>query len=138
VYHSCYYLPCFSLQCKNHCAYCCYIQVVRYHSLVIDASSLPEDLVSIAWTASPKMLSFLDSDQPDGTPFWGSLNNLSLSNPSDYTSNGEVPITINNASNSDFYKIVMGIKHSSRPHYGVQVYWLLLFVLLFICYFSYN
>jgi para-aminobenzoate synthetase len=84
------------------------------------------------------MLSFLDSDQPDGTPFWGSLNNLSLSSPSDYTSNGEVPITISNASNSDFYKIIMGIKHSSRPHYGVQVYWLLLFVLLFICYFSYN
>ncbi|XP_047085963.1 probable aminodeoxychorismate synthase, chloroplastic isoform X1 [Lolium rigidum] len=95
-------------------------KVVRYHSLVIDASSLPEDLVSIAWTASPKMLSFLDSDQPDGIPFWGSLNNLSLSNPSDYTSNGQVPITINNASKSDFCRIVMGIKHSSRPHYGVQ------------------
>jgi para-aminobenzoate synthetase len=111
---------------------------VRYHSLVIDASSLPEDLVSIAWTASPKMLSFLDSDQPDGTPFWALSNNLSLSNLSDYTSNGEVSITTNNASKSDFYKIIMGIKHSSRPHYGVQVYWLLLFVLLFICYFSYN
>uniref|UniRef100_A0ACD6AG35 Uncharacterized protein n=1 Tax=Avena sativa TaxID=4498 RepID=A0ACD6AG35_AVESA len=41
-------------------------KVVRYHSLVIEASSLPKDLVSIAWTASPKMLSFLDSDQPDG------------------------------------------------------------------------
>uniref|UniRef100_A0ACD5ZBN8 Uncharacterized protein n=1 Tax=Avena sativa TaxID=4498 RepID=A0ACD5ZBN8_AVESA len=95
-------------------------KVVRYHSLVIEASSLPKDLVSIAWTASPKMLSFLDSDQPDSTPYWGSLNNLSLTNLSDYTNNGEVPITINNASKSDLYKIIMGIKHSSRPHYGVQ------------------
>ena len=94
---------------------------MRYHSLVIEASSLPEDLISIAWTASPKMLSFLDSDQSDSTPFWGSLNNLCLTNPSDFTSNGEVPITIKDASKSDFYKIVMGIKHSSRPHYGVQV-----------------
>ncbi|CAM0909683.1 unnamed protein product [Alopecurus aequalis] len=95
-------------------------KVVRYHSLVIEANSLPEDLVSIAWTASPKMLSFLDSDQQDSTPFWGSLNNLCLTNPSDFTSNGDVPITIKDASESDFYKIVMGIKHSSRPHYGVQ------------------
>lgn len=95
-------------------------KVVRYHSLVIEASSLPEDLVSIAWTASPKMLSFLDSDQPDNTPFWGSLNNLPLIGPSECTNNGELPITLNNASKSDSYKIVMGIKHSSRPHYGVQ------------------
>lgn len=95
-------------------------KVVRYHSLVIEASSLPEDLVSIAWTASPKMLSFLDSDQPDNTPFWGSLNNLSITDPSERINNGEVPITINNTSKPDGHKIVMGIKHSSRPHYGVQ------------------
>jgi anthranilate/para-aminobenzoate synthase component II len=128
----------FHTSCKNHCTLWCYLQVVRYHSLVIEADSLPEDLVSIAWTASPKMLSFLDSDQPVNTPFWGSLDNISLTSPSDCTNHGEGPITRKNASISDFYKIVMGIKHSSSPHYGVQVYRLLLFVLLFNCYFSYN
>ncbi|XP_044956771.1 probable aminodeoxychorismate synthase, chloroplastic isoform X1 [Hordeum vulgare subsp. vulgare] len=95
-------------------------KVVRYHSLVIEASSLPQDLVSIAWTASPRMLSFLDSDQPDNTSFWGSLNNFATTDPSGHTNNCEVPITINNASKPDGYKIVMGIKHSSMPHYGVQ------------------
>ncbi|XP_037457243.1 probable aminodeoxychorismate synthase, chloroplastic isoform X4 [Triticum dicoccoides] len=95
-------------------------KVVRYHSLVIEASSLPEDLVSIAWTASPRMLSFLDSDKPDNTSFWGSLNNFSITDPLGRTNNCEVPVTINNASKPDGYKIVMGIKHSSMPHYGVQ------------------
>ncbi|VAI91160.1 unnamed protein product [Triticum turgidum subsp. durum] len=95
-------------------------KVVRYHSLVIEASSLPEDLVSIAWTASPRMLSFLDSDKSDNTSFWGSLNNFSIADPSGRTNNREVPITINNATKPDGYKIVMGIKHSSMPHYGVQ------------------
>jgi para-aminobenzoate synthetase len=85
---------------------------VRYHSLVIEASSLPEDLVSIAWTASPKMLSFHESDQLDNTTFWGSLNNVSITNPSERTDIG--------ASELDGYKVVMGIRHSSRPHYGVQ------------------
>ncbi|KAF7097500.1 hypothetical protein CFC21_099311 [Triticum aestivum] len=95
-------------------------KVVRYHSLVIEGSSLPEDLVSIAWTASPRMLSFLDSDKPDNTSFWGSLNNFSITDPLGRTNNCEVPVTINNASKPDGYKIVMGIKHSSMPHYGVQ------------------
>jgi para-aminobenzoate synthetase len=67
------------------------------------------------------MLSFLDSDQPANTPFWGSLDNISFTSPSDCSNNGEGPITRKNASISDFYKIVMGIKHSCRPHYGVQV-----------------
>ncbi|XBI14189.1 hypothetical protein VPH35_140808 [Triticum aestivum] len=95
-------------------------KVVRYHSLVIEATSLPEDLVSIAWCASPKMLSFVDSDQGDNCPLLGSLNNFSITHPSEVTNNREVPITIHNPGKPDGYKIIMGIKHSSRPHYGVQ------------------
>uniref|UniRef100_A0A453TBV0 Glutamine amidotransferase domain-containing protein n=1 Tax=Aegilops tauschii subsp. strangulata TaxID=200361 RepID=A0A453TBV0_AEGTS len=40
--------------------------------------------------------------------------------PSEVTNNREVPITIHNPGKPDGYKIIMGIKHSSRPHYGVQ------------------
>ncbi|CBI31471.3 unnamed protein product, partial [Vitis vinifera] len=50
-------------------------KVVRYHSLVIDAKTLSQELVPIAWTSSKKI------------------------------QNG---------------KILMGIMHCTRPHYGVQ------------------
>ncbi|TVU07741.1 hypothetical protein EJB05_41110, partial [Eragrostis curvula] len=92
-------------------------QVVRYHSLVIEAGSLPDDLLSIAWTASPKLLSFLESDRTDisNSVFWGSLENFMV-DPSRCSSNAE------ELTNSvlDSCKIIMGLKHSSRPHYGVQ------------------
>lgn len=97
-------------------------KAVRYHSLVIEAGSLSEDLVSIAWTASPKMLSFLGSGQPDITssPFWGSLDNLLGTNPLERSGNGGKIPNMNNARVSDGYRVVMGIRHSSRSHYGVQ------------------
>uniref|UniRef100_A0A0D9WTR2 aminodeoxychorismate synthase n=1 Tax=Leersia perrieri TaxID=77586 RepID=A0A0D9WTR2_9ORYZ len=97
-------------------------KVVRYHSLVIEADSLSEDLESIAWTASPKMLSYLESDKPDITSstFWGSLDNLLITNLSECsTSDGKVP-SINNASEVDGYRVLMGVRHCTRPHYGVQ------------------
>ncbi|KAF0918828.1 hypothetical protein E2562_026201 [Oryza meyeriana var. granulata] len=96
-------------------------KVVRYHSLVIEADSLSEDLVSIAWTASPKMLSFLESDKPDITSstLWGSLDNLFIANQSECSNSGDIP-SINNASKSDDYRVLMGVRHSTRPHYGVQ------------------
>ncbi|CAD6338459.1 unnamed protein product [Miscanthus lutarioriparius] len=61
-------------------------KVVRYHSLVIESGSLPDDLTSIMWTASPNLLSYLER----------------------------------HASESDDSRVIMGIRHSSRPHYGVQ------------------
>uniref|UniRef100_A0A0E0LF72 aminodeoxychorismate synthase n=1 Tax=Oryza punctata TaxID=4537 RepID=A0A0E0LF72_ORYPU len=97
-------------------------KVVRYHSLVIEPDSLSEDLTSIAWTASPKMLSFLESDKPDITSstFWGSLDNLFITNQSECSNSGAKIASINNASESDDYRVLMGIRHSTRPHYGVQ------------------
>ncbi|XP_050210164.1 aminodeoxychorismate synthase, chloroplastic [Mercurialis annua] len=70
-------------------------KVVRYHSLVIDAESLPEDLVPIAWTTSAGIHSFLESQSSDT---WS------------YSLSEEVQMK----------KILMGIKHSTRPHYGLQ------------------
>lgn len=95
---------------------------MRYHSLVIEPDSLSEDLISIAWTASPKMLSFLESDKPDITSstLWGSLDNLFVTNQSECsTTDGKMP-SINDASELDGYRVLMGVRHSTRPHYGVQ------------------
>ncbi|KAF2318550.1 hypothetical protein GH714_008851 [Hevea brasiliensis] len=43
-------------------------KVVRYHSLVIDAESLPKELVPIAWTTSTGTHSFLESQNSDLIP----------------------------------------------------------------------
>ncbi|XP_062229714.1 probable aminodeoxychorismate synthase, chloroplastic [Phragmites australis] len=97
-------------------------KVVRYHSLVIEAGSLPDDLISIAWTASPKMLSFLESDRKNvsTSSFMGSLDSFFMANPPECSNNGGQLSNTSSASESDSSRVIMGIRHSSRPHYGVQ------------------
>lgn len=88
--------------------------MVRYHSLVIDAETLPNELIPIAWTASTGALSFHHTQKSDVTSdasadsFSANLKNGS-SWPLDY-SNGV-----------ERRNVLMGIMHSTRPHYGVQV-----------------
>ncbi|KAL5195433.1 Aminodeoxychorismate synthase, chloroplastic [Glycine soja] len=95
-------------------------QVVRYHSLVIDSESLPEELIPIAWTSSTSTLPFIGSKdfgkfnthevQPDQSifidPFLAKVGSGS-SNQFDYGKTRSA-------------RVLMGIKHSTRPHYGVQ------------------
>ncbi|XP_062234234.1 probable aminodeoxychorismate synthase, chloroplastic [Phragmites australis] len=97
-------------------------KVVRYHSLVIEAGSLPDDLISIAWTASPKMLSFLESDMTNvsTSTILGSLDDFFMEDPPECSNSGGQLSNRSNASESDSSKVIMGIRHSSRPHYGVQ------------------
>ncbi|RLM54751.1 putative aminodeoxychorismate synthase, chloroplastic [Panicum miliaceum] len=97
-------------------------QVVRYHSLVIEPGSLPDDLISIAWTASPNLLSYLESDRANVSTFLGSLDNNFMAVSLEHSiSGGELSnISNGNASESDGSRVIMAIRHSSRPHYGVQ------------------
>ncbi|XP_066375509.1 probable aminodeoxychorismate synthase, chloroplastic [Miscanthus floridulus] len=95
-------------------------KVVRYHSLVIESGSLPDDLTSIAWTASPNLLSYLESDRSNVSTFLGSLDNNFMTNPLEYSNNGAELSNTGHASESDDSRVIMGIRHSSRPHYGVQ------------------
>ncbi|OEL24674.1 putative aminodeoxychorismate synthase, chloroplastic [Dichanthelium oligosanthes] len=97
-------------------------QVVRYHSLVIEAGSLPDDLISIAWTASPNLLSYLESDQTNVSTFLGSLDNNFMAIPLEHSNNGGELSNISNgnAGESDGSSVIMAIRHSRRPHYGVQ------------------
>ncbi|KAG2608297.1 probable aminodeoxychorismate synthase, chloroplastic isoform X2 [Panicum virgatum] len=97
-------------------------KVVRYHSLVIEPGSLPDDLISIAWTASPNLLSYLESDRTNVSTFLGSLDNNFMAVSLEHSISGRELSNISNvnASESDGSRVIMAIKQSSRPHYGVQ------------------
>lgn len=81
-------------------------KVVRYHSLVIDATSLPDEIIPIAWSYSGETLPFLDYQKSDvlNDAFGGqagrqdSICSLATGSP----------------------EVIMAIRHSRMPHYGVQ------------------
>ncbi|XP_057809332.1 aminodeoxychorismate synthase, chloroplastic [Salvia miltiorrhiza] len=85
-------------------------KVVRYHSLVIDPSSLPKKLVPIAWTSSHETIPFLGLQNLDscldGFERRGDLKFFAKS--------------VSTKSEMQTSNILMGIMHSSRPHYGLQ------------------
>ncbi|OMO81246.1 ADC synthase [Corchorus olitorius] len=94
-------------------------KVVRYHSLVVDPKSLPKELVPIAWTSSDDTLSFLETQKFDGIPdnYESEIQQenfdsilAQFKNGSCWSSNG-----------TKSRKVVMGIRHATWPHYGVQV-----------------
>ncbi|CAB4300954.1 unnamed protein product [Prunus armeniaca] len=88
-------------------------KVVRYHSLVVDVESLPDELIPIAWTSSVDALSFIETHKCDV--------------PSEFAA-GSFSRKVKNGSYSPFghsgklqsEKVLMGIMHSTRPHYGLQ------------------
>ncbi|XP_038985756.1 probable aminodeoxychorismate synthase, chloroplastic isoform X2 [Phoenix dactylifera] len=98
-------------------------KVVRYHSLVIDADSLPEELIPIAWATSVHTLSFLGTQQSDIIPnAFGDKSTLQPVGLLDGKIKGKGLSTINNNANDlKSTKVLMGVMHSNQPHYGVQV-----------------
>lgn len=86
-------------------------KVVRYHSLIIDPESLPKELIPIAWTSSDNKLSSLGNNKfgvvPDAYGSQAQHENLDLN--SGKSKNGY-----------QSEKVLMGVMHESRPHYGVQ------------------
>lgn len=98
-----------------------FLQVVRYHSLIIDKESLPKELVPIAWTIYNDTGSFSDKNlcvpvSNSGRSLGdGSVVSVSekLENRSHWSSSH-----VNGKQNRH---ILMGIMHSTFPHYGLQV-----------------
>jgi para-aminobenzoate synthetase len=94
--------------------------VVRYHSLVIDSESLPEVLIPIAWT-STSTLPFVGSKVSD------KYNGHEVQTDQSIFVDSFLPEAGNGSSNLTDYgrtrnaRVLMGVKHSTRPHYGVQV-----------------
>ncbi|KAL5069529.1 hypothetical protein RYX36_020416 [Vicia faba] len=94
-------------------------KVVRYHSLVIDSESLPEVLIPIAWTSTSTLPSIGSkvSDkynghevQSDQSSFFDSFLPEAGNGSSNLIDHGQT----RNA------RVLMGVRHSTRPHYGVQ------------------
>ncbi|KAK8609616.1 hypothetical protein V6N13_062061 [Hibiscus sabdariffa] len=93
--------------------------VVRYHSLVIDGESLPKELIPIAWTSSDDTLSFLETRKFDAIP--DACESERLQANFDYFSaqNGSYRAS-SHVNGTKSRKVVMGIRHATWPHYGVQ------------------
>ncbi|KAG0448771.1 hypothetical protein HPP92_027673 [Vanilla planifolia] len=96
-------------------------KVMRYHSLVIDADTLPKELIPMAWTTSSHTHFFLEPGEPEMCPASTVQANMLLQ-LGDLSANlgcfGLKDVTI--LDNADRNKILMGVMHSHKPHYGVQ------------------
>lgn len=97
------------------------LQVVRYHSLVVDEDTLPKELVPTAWTCSSNTLTFLDTSCliPDSCSSKGSQKMSMKYSPSYPGDGNSLPSFYGDRGQSE--KVLMGIRHVSRPHYGLQV-----------------
>lgn len=98
------------------------MQVVRYHSLIIDADSLPKELIPIAWSNSADGFSYLGTLQSGEIPDAyqsQSRQKILLSDISTQIKNGSYRHSI--YSDRMRREVLMAIMHSTRPHYGVQV-----------------
>lgn len=94
-------------------------KVVRYHSLVIDAKSLPKELIPIAWTSSGDALSFFETQKSNimSDAYESQIGHKSSSESFSEIKNGNCwPFVQFDESR----RVLMGIMHSSRPHYGLQ------------------
>ncbi|GAB4854931.1 hypothetical protein Ancab_023519 [Ancistrocladus abbreviatus] len=95
-------------------------KVVRYHSLVIDGDSLPKELIPIAWTSSNDACSFLKTSCLNTDSYKKNtgehINHESLSA---YLKVG-TSLLPHHVDGLHSGKVLMGIMHSARPHYGLQ------------------
>ena len=101
---------------------CSPLQVVRYHSLVIDAKSLPKELIPIAWTSSDDTLSFLENQKFDviSDAYESERQQANFDSILSQLKNGSY-WSSSHANGTKSRKVVMGIMHATWPHYGVQV-----------------
>ncbi|XVF23647.1 hypothetical protein REPUB_Repub13aG0057200 [Reevesia pubescens] len=96
-------------------------KVVRYHSLVIDAKSLPKELIPIAWTSSDDTLSFLETQKFDVIPdaYESERQQANFDSILTQLKNGSYWAS-SHANGNKSREVIMGIRHVTWPHYGVQ------------------
>ncbi|KAK4279689.1 hypothetical protein QN277_011428 [Acacia crassicarpa] len=94
-------------------------KVVRYHSLAIDPESLPPELIPIAWTDSAVTL--LRSKESNNAKPSEALTKRSIFSDSVPAEVDDRSLNLSSPSNlTRRTRVLMGIKHSTRPHYGLQ------------------
>ncbi|KZV24277.1 aminodeoxychorismate synthase-like [Dorcoceras hygrometricum] len=97
-------------------------KVVRYHSLVVDQRSLPKELTPIAWASSSDTIPYLgiQNSHPRLEDFDGPV--VSQVSAKCFSTRSEKRLHGNSSNPEEMQsdKILMGIMHSSRPHYGLQ------------------
>ncbi|XP_075084244.1 aminodeoxychorismate synthase, chloroplastic isoform X1 [Nicotiana tabacum] len=86
-------------------------KVVRYHSLVIDPKSLPKELIPIAWTSTTETLPFHGVGESDSF--------FHASKEAEDIFHGMSELS-SDSKDVQGGKVLMGVMHSSRPHYGLQ------------------
>jgi para-aminobenzoate synthetase len=82
-------------------------QVVRYHSLIVDESTLPEELEAIAWTA------------PGGHHALG-LDSSVINGKVDGNDGDDEGSGVAESTSGGGEGVLMGLAHKSLPYYGVQ------------------
>ncbi|KAG6552119.1 hypothetical protein Mapa_006428 [Marchantia paleacea] len=106
-------------------------KVVRYHSLMVDASTLPEDLIATAWITSSKECESVSdglntssiATLTESQVAWRSKETHGYSNFfEDNTSNSQTILkdSFQESSDKRTAKVLMGISHRHWPHHGVQ------------------
>lgn len=89
---------------------------------MVDAESLPKELIPIAWTSSTKAFPFLGTRKSDvvSHAYGSSISGkISVDSSSRKSKNGSSWPSCD--SDMQRGEVLMGLMHSTRPHYGLQV-----------------
>ena len=97
-----------------------FVQVVRYHSLVIDPKSLPKELIPLAWTCSTD-ISSLREQKSDHDAYDNQLDQETYHTSLSKEFKNGAPWRSNCADGMPDSTVLMGIMHATKPHYGLQV-----------------
>lgn len=88
---------------------------------MIEPSSLPRELIPVAWTSSPQTNPFFRTQNLDSHLDESERQARPQTSDKSLSTKSENGFQFPNSQEMQSGDILMGIMHSSRPHYGLQV-----------------